>query len=441
MAGNLSLEFVHFKYIGPRQVNYSEKPPPQQQIVEVQRFEEPEIRLARFLYIGKEYANYQPGYWFAHNYFIIKNVPSIEELADNEEKQLVPIEIIIKAFESNLVPHPETLVFALAICCRQDKSEKLRAAAYENVGKICVSPQDFILFINFASRLCREKELNYVTQGWGNGFRKAVNNWYLSKEPLDLAKCVTKYKSRYGWKHKDIVKMSHPSTNSPEKELVLKYVLYGMVKIKADLNNQSENPNNQSENPNNQSENPNINEILKYIQDVEDFKHCEDEVRAAALLETYGFSLEHVPGHLLKSKEHQQSTNLRYLLTISTNKAMEAPTWHNANMTGVETGCLIAMMLLRCETNVTIATYKNVQEQVTTVNVDKTQSFSNILDILKTKTPVGGTNLSKPILWAKNEKAKYDVFINVVDQVYERCDDSQNTFISYRDDMKLPQAK
>lgn len=62
-----------------------------------------------------------------------------------------------------------------------------------------------------------------------------------------------------------------------------------MVKIKADLNNQSENPN--------------INEILKYIQDVEDFKHCEDEVRAAALLETYGFSLEHVPGHLLKSKE------------------------------------------------------------------------------------------------------------------------------------------
>lgn len=62
-----------------------------------------------------------------------------------------------------------------------------------------------------------------------------------------------------------------------------------MVKIKADLEKQSENPN--------------INKILKYIQDVEDFKHCEDEIRAAALLETYGFSLEHIPGHLLKSKE------------------------------------------------------------------------------------------------------------------------------------------
>lgn len=54
----------------------------------------PETRLKRFLYIGKEYSNYQPGYWFTHNYFLVRNVPSIEELAENEEKQLAPIEII-----------------------------------------------------------------------------------------------------------------------------------------------------------------------------------------------------------------------------------------------------------------------------------------------------------------------------------------------------------
>lgn len=48
---------------------------------------------------------------------------------------------------------------------------------------------------------------------------------------------------------------------------------------------------------------PNINELLKYMEEVEDFKHCEDEVRAASMLETNGFSLDHVPGHLLKSKE------------------------------------------------------------------------------------------------------------------------------------------
>lgn len=48
---------------------------------------------------------------------------------------------------------------------------------------------------------------------------------------------------------------------------------------------------------------PNIISLLKYMQEVEDFKHCEDEIRAAAMVETYDFSLDHVPGHLLKSKE------------------------------------------------------------------------------------------------------------------------------------------
>lgn len=50
-------------------------------------------------------------------------------------------------------------------------------------------------------------------------------------------------------------------------------------------------------------ETPDINQLLKYMEEVEDFKHCEDEVRAATMLETYGFSLDHVPGHLLRSKE------------------------------------------------------------------------------------------------------------------------------------------
>ncbi|XP_072765647.1 RNA-binding protein RO60 [Anoplolepis gracilipes] len=530
MAGNIS-GFVHYKYVGPR-IDYPKIHRPR--IYEEQKFEEPEIRLSRFLYIGKEYGNYQPGYWFAHNYFIIKNVPSIEELAGNEEKQLVPMELIIKAFESNLVPHLEALIFALAVCCRQNKSETLRNMAYNNIAKICASTQDFILFIKFASKLSKEKELDYITQGWGQGLRKAINNWYLSKEPLDLVKCVTKYRSRYGWKHKDIIKMAHPSANSPEKGVILKYIIYGMVKTKAALGDQSENPN--------------INEILKYIEDVENFKHCEDEVQAAALLETYGYSLEHVPGHLLKSKEvwnslissmdivtllnnlqrisnlgllesdglavekvieqltnaehiaqskihpalifitlknyensgkplsyekrkiqeaakkplppvpypnikvlgalrkafdlsftHQQPTNLRYLVTISMNKMMlEGRAWHNANMTGAETGCLIAMMLLRCETNVTVATFKHVG--VYKADVDKTQSFSEIMKTLK-GIPVAGTNLSKPITWAMKQKTKYDVFINVVDQVYEKYDDSQTTFTTYRDELKLPQAK
>lgn len=44
-------------------------------------------------------------------------------------------------------------------------------------------------------------------------------------------------------------------------------------------------------------------DVIKYIENVEDFKHCEDEIRAGRLLELHNLTLDHVPGHLLKSEE------------------------------------------------------------------------------------------------------------------------------------------
>ncbi|KAL0112874.1 hypothetical protein PUN28_012254 [Cardiocondyla obscurior] len=495
----------------------------------------PELRLLRFLHIGKSYPNYQPGYWFAHHYFIVRNVLAIEELAENEEKQLVPLQLIIKAFESNLVTHPEALVFALAVCCRQTKSEKLRHAAYESVQKICASTPHFILFVKFVSKLCREKELNYGTQGWGHGLRKAINNWYLSKKPLDFIECVTKYRSRYGWKHKDIVKMGHPLGNSPESKLILKYIIHGLNKTKTDVTIDE------------LEETPDINKILKYMEEVELFKHCEDEVQAAALLETSGFSLDHVPGHLLKSKEvwhsllismdvgvllnnllriqnlgfllpndpivdkvierltdshnieaskvhpalvfitlknyqcsekcltyekrkvrelarksltpkfqpnvkiiealnkafllsfkNIRSTKLRYLVTISTNKPMDARTWQTGSMSGMESAALITMLLLRSEEDITIATFKN--SGIYVVNIHKTASFDDVLKTLR-GMPTGCTNTSRPILWAKKQSGPYDVFINIMDQIFMKLDESQESLIAYKEFMNLPNTK
>lgn len=495
------------------------------------------MRLLRYLYVGKEYADYHPGNWFVHDYFVAQNVSSIEELAENPEKQLIPIQLITKAFESNLVPNPETLVFALAVCCRQLKSEKLRHEAYKNLEKICALPRLFFLFVKFASKLSKQKELTLDgdnRNGWGNGLRKAIKNWYLSKEPLELATCVTRCKSRYGWKHKDIIKLSHPVPNSPEMAVVLKYIIHGMDKTREFLENKPENPT--------------INDIVQYIQKIEDFKHCEDEVAAGLLLETYQLSLDHVPGHLLKSKEvwnsiipsidivtllnnlqrihnldllkpnapivekitdqltneqylardevhpalilitirnyensgkpmsyekrkvreeakkppplpskpntkilealygalnlsfsYLRPTNLRYMVTINMNKVMlEGRAWCNANVSGAEAGCMIALALLRCEKSVIVATFKNVG--IHTVNIDKTASFGHVMRKLQ-QMPVGNVNLAKPMSWATYQNNKFDVFINIVDQVYEKSDTSEEALIAYKTKLKLPQTK
>ncbi|KAI4491298.1 hypothetical protein M0802_010231 [Mischocyttarus mexicanus] len=250
----------------------------------------PEEQMSAFLYVGKELPLYQPDNLIAPNYFSAINLTCIETLAADENKSLLPIEIILKTFESNLVPHYETLIFALAVCCKQVCSESLRHAAYAIVGKICSLPEHFILFIKFTSELSKRKipmqHSAKPSHGWGHGLRKTVNNWYLSKEPLELAKCVTRCKGRHGWKHKDIVKLSHPHPNTPEKEVILKYIIHGLDKTK-----------------NSFADNSDVQELIEYVEMVENFKHCNDIVQAAGLLEKYKLTLDHVPGHMLKSSE------------------------------------------------------------------------------------------------------------------------------------------
>lgn len=500
----------------------------------IDRQEEPEVNLSQYLYVGKEYPNYQPGNWFVHKYYEQGRISSISKLAE-KENPLVAIDLIKKAFDSKLIQNPETLVFALAVCARQTGKDTLRHAAYNAIKTICSTPQHFILFIKFASELA--KSLPEPKHGWGSGWRKAVNDWYLSKDALELAKCVTRYKGRYGWTHKDIIKLSHPKTSDIAKQAVFKYVLFGLKETQKEFGDK-----------------PEAVEVVNYIQSVEDFKHCEDELQAARLLEIHNLTLDHVPGHMLKSEEVWNSliptmsltmlfnslqrihnigilkpnatavdkiidaisdqdklasekihpalvhitiknyeksgkplsfekqrvknaakkpsppplkpnrkiiealyktlgysfnslepTGLRYMITIDMNKAMQdSPAWQCGNVSAAEAGCLIALCLLRCEQNVTVATFKNIGIHV--VNLDKNGSLGQIVRKMK-QMPTGAVNLEKPMIWATQKSKKYDVFINVVDVVEKRfgngvrTDNPIKAIKDYRTKMELKDAK
>jgi 60 kDa SS-A/Ro ribonucleoprotein len=57
---------------------------------------------------------------------------------------------LLQAFSDGYSAHPQSLVYALALCARQQTSEKLRIAAYSAVKTVCKAPEDFFLFIKFA---------------------------------------------------------------------------------------------------------------------------------------------------------------------------------------------------------------------------------------------------------------------------------------------------
>lgn len=127
------------------------------------------------------------------------------------------------------------------------------------------------------------------------------------------------------------------------------------------------------------------------------------------------------------------------MITINMNEVMlERYTWRSGNVNGAEAGCMIALALLRSEKNVTIATFKNVGIHI--VNVNKTASFSQTMRRLQ-QMPVGNVNLGKPMSWAAYQNNKYDVFINVVDQIFQKSDNSETELQAYRKKLKLPNTK
>ena len=108
----------------------------------------------------------------------------------------------------------KALLFALAICVRltpnakDPKHLKTRKAAYEAVKLVCRTPTDLFMF----QSIC--KKLSTNGKGYGRAFRRTFADWYLKRDPKELAHLVTKYISREGWSHKDLLRLCHPKAKT-----------------------------------------------------------------------------------------------------------------------------------------------------------------------------------------------------------------------------------
>ena len=53
-------------------------------------------------------------------------------------------------------------------------------------------------------------------RGWGRGLRRAVGKWYTDKDIEDAVYQAVKYRQRYNWTHRDLLRKAHPKAPSPE---------------------------------------------------------------------------------------------------------------------------------------------------------------------------------------------------------------------------------
>ncbi len=70
-------------------------------------------------------------------------------------------------------------------------------------------------------------DAEYVTQlrGWGRGLRRAIGSWYQTHDLRELAYQVTKYRQRYGWSHRDLLRLTHPKADTPARNALFRYIV------------------------------------------------------------------------------------------------------------------------------------------------------------------------------------------------------------------------
>lgn len=254
------------------------------------------LRLRRFLRTGLEGSRYQAGgVGAAGAKFSSESAPTLHALVEGTMAPVVLQELLrlVDNTDENSPRQaacPEAIAYALALCAASDH-RPTKAAAYTAFPQICKCPAQLFAVTRYL------EEVSEGT-GWGRAHRRAVSRWYTATEgsgARQLAAQTTRVVRRHRWTHTDLLRLAHvrPPQHRPGVAVVLRYLARGLPAA-AKMVEEKEAEGGSIEE---------AREALAYLQAVHEVRHTKDEQVAARLLEEHQLALEHVPSHLLRSKE------------------------------------------------------------------------------------------------------------------------------------------
>ncbi len=169
--------------------------------------------LDRFLIIGTESNTY-----YCKSEKLTKDaadsvVKLIQSSEDNGKKV---VDRIVEISDSGRAAKNEPAIFALALAASFG-TDKVKTYALSNLTKVARTGTHLFQFVEDVDSM----------RGWGRGLRKAVGNWYNSKDMESLVYQVMKYKNRNTWTHKDVLSMSHPKPITNGHSYVFKSLFEG----------------------------------------------------------------------------------------------------------------------------------------------------------------------------------------------------------------------
>jgi len=157
---------------------------------------DPWERVDRFLILGSEGGTYYAGE-------CTMTAENAKNLADRvREDGARVVERIIEISTSGRAPKADPAIFALAMCAGWGDEQTRGLALSRGLQRVCRTGSHLLQFASYVEQF----------RGWGRGLRRAIARWYDAKSVDDLAYQVLKYQNRYGWTHRDLLRVSHADT-------------------------------------------------------------------------------------------------------------------------------------------------------------------------------------------------------------------------------------
>lgn len=223
-------------------------------------------RLERFLILGAE----QGSYYASEQKLTLENAQNVLSLV--KENGVEVVRRIVDVSVKGRAPKNDPAIFALAIACSHGNEETKRTA-FAALPQVCRIGTHLFQFVE-----CVEK-----MRGWGRGLRRAVGNWYMSREARQLAFQVTKYQQRNGWSHRDLLRLSHPKfTTGDIRNDIAHWVTKGWESVGPE---------------------PHPDQALRTIWAMEAAKRATGENEIVRLIRDHGLVRECVPSQFLNSAD------------------------------------------------------------------------------------------------------------------------------------------
>ena len=164
-------------------------------------------QLDRFLILGAEGGTYYVG----EKKLVKDNAKNIQRLIQTDGVKVV--DRVVEISLAGRAPKNDPALFVLALCSASKIDEVVKAsmAALPKVARIGTH---LFTFAEYADSL----------RGWGKSLKKGVAAWYTDKQIDKLAFQLVKYQQRNGWSHRDVMRLSHPVSTSPEQARLFNWV-------------------------------------------------------------------------------------------------------------------------------------------------------------------------------------------------------------------------